>query len=405
MFLPQKTGLDFPLVPPLDKTLIANLSVALLCMMVFRTGLKIFPRSGVGKLLVVMFVSTPFLTVMTNPDPIYTGFFTLPGLKLHDSFSLLVRQTILILPFFIGRQFLADENAHRTLLWALVAACLVYSLPMLLEIRLSPQLHIWVYGVFPHNFAQMVRFGGFRPVVFMGHGLLVAAFCAVAVVAAAAAWRERKRIMGIQPGFITIYLTGVLILCKSVGPLILAGIGVLLVRFSSVRLQLFFCAFAAVVVLSYPALRGGGVIPTNQIASLANSINAERGESLTFRFNNEDLLLDKASRRPIFGWGSFGRHNVYSTITGKTLSVVDGRWVGTIATWGWYGYIAEFGLLTLPLFLIWRKAKRRAVIATTTIALCVIYSLNLLDLLPNASITPITFLVAGALLGYAEKRE
>lgn len=55
----------------------------------------------------------------------------------------------------------------------LVIAGLIYTVPMLYEIRMSPQLHTIFYGYFPHSFGQQARGGGFRPVVFMGHGLLV----------------------------------------------------------------------------------------------------------------------------------------------------------------------------------------------------------------------------------------
>ena len=72
---------------------------------------------------------------------------------------------------------------------ALVVAGLAYSVPMLIEVRLSPQINIWVYGFFQHNFDQMMRYGGFRPIVFLPHGLWVAFFALMALVAAVGLWR------------------------------------------------------------------------------------------------------------------------------------------------------------------------------------------------------------------------
>ena len=405
MLLPTNTGFDPPLIPPLDKTLVANLTVALMCAMLLRGRLSLLPKSFMGKVLVAMFVSAPFFTVMTNQHPVFWGVRVLPPLTMHDAFSLLVRQVIVIMPFFVGRQYLATEDAHRTLLWALVLAGLIYSFPMLLEVRLSPQLHNWVYGFFPHSFAQMVRFGGFRPVVFMEHGLWVALFAATTVVAAGAAWRAKKRFFNLQPSFITIYLAIVLVLCKTFGAAILAAIGLLFVRFAKLRFQLLFCVIAAATALAYPTLRGADLIPTTDLVSFVQGINAERAESLQFRFKNEDVLLEHASNKPIFGWGTFARNRVFDPNTGANITTADGKWVITIGVWGWYGYIAEFGLITLPVFLLWLRARRRGNnITLITVALCVIHSINLLDLLPNATFTPVTLLVAGALFGYTETK-
>ena len=47
---------------------------------------------------------------------------------------------------------------------------------MLVEVRLSPQINTWIYGFFQHDFIQMMRYGGFRPIVFLPHGLWVAFF-------------------------------------------------------------------------------------------------------------------------------------------------------------------------------------------------------------------------------------
>ena len=40
------------------------------------------------------------------------------------------------------------------ILRVLIIAGLVYSVPMLFEIRLSPQLHNWIYGYYPSQFVQ-----------------------------------------------------------------------------------------------------------------------------------------------------------------------------------------------------------------------------------------------------------
>ena len=57
---------------------------------------------------------------------------------------------------------------------------------MLFEIRMSPQLHRWLYGYYPFGFITQMRYGGFRPSVFMENGLVCAFFAMTAMVAATA---------------------------------------------------------------------------------------------------------------------------------------------------------------------------------------------------------------------------
>jgi hypothetical protein len=112
-------------------------------------------------------------------------------------------------------------------------------------------------------------------------------------------------------------------------------------------------------------------------------------------------LLARAAERPILGWGGWGRARIYDPVTGEDLSVTDGRWVIVIGQHGWVGYAAEFGLLALPVLLLLR---RRGDGVQASAALAMILAVNLLDLLPNATLTPLTWLVSGALLGFAEQR-
>ena len=93
---------------------------------------------------------------------------------------------------------------------------------MLFEVRMSPQLHYWIYGYHASEFAQAMREGGFRPMVFMGHGLPMAFFAMTTAVAAAALWRTQTSVYRLPPAGVTAYLSGVLVLCKTLGALIYA---------------------------------------------------------------------------------------------------------------------------------------------------------------------------------------
>src|SRR5262249_44908933 len=105
-----------------------------------------------------------------------------------------------------------------------------------------------------------------------------------------------------------------------------------------------------------------------------------------------------------FGWGRWGRSRVYDEESGKDLTVTDGRWIITIGQFGLLGFLAEFGLLALPVFYAGSALRfagsPREMVALTALALIV--SINIVDLLPNASVSPWTWLLSGALLGRAE---
>ena len=110
-----------------------------------------------------------------------------------------------------------------------------------------------------------------------------------------------------------------------------------------------------------------------------------------------------ASERFWFGWGRFGRNRVYEE-SGRDFSVTDGEWIIRLGIFGFFGFLAEFGLFGLCVFRAGADSKaldfRRD--AVFTAALSLIVAISLFDSLPNASLSPWIWLIAGALLGRAE---
>ena len=401
MALPPVAAFDLPVMPTLDKFAVANLSALAGCMMHMRTSPLALPRSLLLRLLLAAFIVSPLATTAMNGDPLFIGRGALPGLRLYDAIGIIVGQILFLLPFFMARAVLASGEAHRDLLRIFMVAGLIYSFPMLVEIRLSPQINVWVYGFFQHSFAQMMRQGGFRPIVFMPHGLWVAFFAMSAVVAAAALWRDTGPDRGrLLPALI--YLFVILVLCKSLAALLYAMALVPLVLFAPRRMMLWGAFFFAAVSISYPMLRGSGLVPVEALTEWAYGLSEDRGGSLQFRFDNEEMLLAKANERPIFGWGTWGRNLIYNLETGRNISVTDGRWIIVIGQFGWLGYLAEFGLLTIPIFtLAFRNSSHPVPLVVCGTA--VILGINLIDMLPNATLVPITWMMAGAIAGYCER--
>lgn len=154
----------------------------------------------------------------------------------------------------------------------------------------------------------------------------------------------------------------------------------------------------------YPLFRTADFVPAKFIENMVASISTDRAASLKTRFDQERQLLDRASQRIIFGWGRWGRSRIYEEETGNDLTLSDGKWIITIGTFGLFGFIAEFGLLLLPVFraasaLRFSKSMHDSIYLAT---LALIVSIIGVDQLPNASLSPWTWLITGALMGRSE---
>ncbi len=396
LILPVKTAFDFPGVPPLDKTSIPNIAILICAVIFLRQRVLVMPKSLALKVLMVVYIVSPIFTALNNSDPMILVARVIPGMSPYDALASCAAQAITLIPFVLGYTVLRGEEGHRDILIALALAGLIYTLPMLYEVRMSPHLHSTIYGFFPHSFGQQMRANGFRPVVFIGHGLLVSIFACMSLLSVVGLWHQRMRFFSISAGMTALYLAVVLLLCKSLGAAIFAIVFAPLIYFGKPRSRVLIAAALALVILAYPALRGAGMIPTTTITSVANSFSTDREGSLQFRLDNEDMLLEKANQRPFFGWGTWGRNRVYAKDYDKDLSTTDGTWIIIAGIYGWVGYLAAFGILCFPFLQTFKYRRSMASLPYVTTALYIVLIVNLLDLIPNSSLTPITWLIAGA---------
>ncbi len=406
LFLPPPpAGFDFPLLPALTKDTIPNLVAIAICLVLAKEPIQWLPQSALGKALVVIFVMAPFMTVLTNQEPVFFGRSGLPGLRFAEAVAICLQQALFVAPMLLARHFLVAERDRRDVMIALMAGGLVYSLPALVEVRLSPQLNLWIYGYFQHSFEQSIRFGGYRPLVFLYHGIWLAFFLMTSALAATALMRAERSRAAYGLAAAAVYLLAVLFLCKSTGAILYAAAFTPVVALLGQKIQLHIAFVLAFLAVAYPLLKGADLVPVERMLAAAEEISADRAASLRFRFDNEDLLLERAYEKPVFGWGSWGRNHLHDPITGRITTVTDGRWIIVIGVFGWLGFIAEFGLLTLPVFLMWWRGIRGESGDLSPFAgpIALMLAINVVDLIPNATITPVTFLLAGTLLGYAER--
>jgi len=395
MLLPSGMSVDLPMLPPMDKMSITALATLLLCWM--KGGKeRTVPRSILMYVLGFGFVVAPIVTSLGNSYELQEGGRSIHGFYPLDGLKFAGRNLLPLIPLHIGRRYLSSEGARILLVKALPAAMVIYSLPMLYEFRMSPQLHRIVYGYFPSSFVQQMRQGGFRAVVFFSHGLVLAFFTSLAVLCAFILIRTRIKVFRADPRVIAAYLSGLLVLCKSLGPLLYAIIFAPVILFTRPRIWVKIACAVSLVLCAYPYLRMHGLTPAESMSSLATSISADRDQSLQTRYQNEEILLAKAEQKPWFGWGGWSRNRVFDEY-GKDVSLTDGTWIIYFGVYGWLGYLSLFGLLSVALFQANRAIGRDLSTANVTLGgLALLLMVSLINCIPNSVEEWFLFLLAGS---------
>lgn len=417
LLLPTSPSFDLPFFPPYNKNMAVILPALLLAWMAARqrsghpgtasdtvVGTAQpgwLPQSPLILLCFIGVLISPLPTALTNSDPLVFPLRTVPGLSLYDAAAAMTGVLFTLFPFLLARKFFADPETHKTLLAVLCVAALVYSLPTLWEARMSPRLNSQIYGFFAHDWRQHLRGGGFRPVVFLEHGLRLGLFLVIGLLATAVTARIQKGRLGWIALVGIFWLFATIAVSRNLGALIIMTLMLPVALFLRPRGQVAFAAVFASIILVYPMLRAANVIP---VAAIVESVRAiaenDRAASLNFRLMNEEALLERARERPFAGWGGWGRARAKDQM-GRDISTTDGAWIIEFGEGGWFGYLMRFGLLTLPVLLLaLRRSKQEFTLATSGLTLVLVA--NLIDLLPNSGLTPITWIVAGALAGRLE---
>jgi hypothetical protein len=390
MFLPVAS---IAMPGPLDwsKINVTNLAVLL--------GIAIFDARRFSSLSpswidlpIVVWCLCPIPTALSN------------DLGAYDGFANALNQTVAWgVPYLVGRCYFATWRSGRELALALVVGGLLYAPLCVWEARMSPQLHHIVYGFHQHSFDQAVRGSSFRPTVFMHHGLMVAMWIAMSAMIACLLWLRGgiRRIGSLPIAPVALVLFGTSVICKSLGALLLLGTGVctlLLLRRGLGRLPLFVLVAAP---LLYVALRIEGIWTGDFAVELSARVSEERAASLRYRLDSEKFLIERASERPWFGWGGYGRNNTYIDEHEELIDViVDGLWIITFGQLGLVGLLALNGALLLPVVSFARRVSPALWSRAGTVplgALALIPPLFLADSLFNSMLNPLYLLIAGGL--------
>jgi hypothetical protein len=401
MFLPADLGLDLPGLPSLGKDALSFLTV-FVCVLVYepRRFAVARPFRSV-ELLGVVLALGGVVTVFLNGDPLQYGPTRVEAMSPSEAptaaiFDLLVYAV----PFLLGRTLVRDGRGLERLLVAWATAGLLYSLLCLVEMRLSPQLHYWVYGYFPFAFDQNFRWGGFRPVVFMSEGLAAAIFMASALTAAATLARAGIPVRRFSARPIALYLAVLLLACKSLASMLIgiaAAASLVLQPRTAARIAFVVCLLATL----YPALRLADLVPTQGIVQLAETIDPIRARSMGGRLESEGKMLEKARERFVFGWGTNVRNWVFDPVTGENVIQPDGYWILRLGSRGLVGFAASFGLCLVPVAGAWARLGRveRRRDRILLVGLMLLIAIRMVDWIPNGRWTSLPVFLAGALYG------
>ena len=401
MFLPVGDAFKIPFVPQLGKTNLPYLCILVACLLRCPARLTKLPKDRWIALLGVLAVVGGVITGLTNGDAIMLGgeggiFFR--GLNLKDGLFVGANEFFPgFLALYLGYALVRDARDVETVLAALAIGGLIYCPFAIVEMRMSPQFHQWVYGYNTGAFGETIRWGGYRPKVFMVHGLAVGRFFVETTVALFVLGKTRRNLFGLPVRLLAWFQFVVLVLCRSTAAIVEGLVGVLLVSFARPKRQLLLACALALATMLYPLLRAGDVFPVSGVLDAAGLLGEERRGSMEFRFVNEDRLLARARERIWFGWGN-GRCRVYDE-GGRDISVTDGQWIINLGVGGVSGFLVSFGSLLWPV--VWarhRLADHGCETERTQLAgLAVIVGLVGVDLIPNGlwSVTP--YMLAGAL--------
>ena len=325
------------------------------------------------------------------------------GLGLHDGLSSVFSRSLeWAVPYLLGRVYCRDAQSLRTLAIGIFIGGLAYIPFCLIEMRLSPQIHRWVYGFAPGQFSAE-RFGGYRPQVFLSQGLELGLWMTAASLCGYWLWRTKlvSQIWSVPIKYLVFTLLVVTVLCKAMGAILLLVLAIGILELSRLWRSAIPIVGTCVICVCFMSMRIANISGEEVLVDAAKIVSAERAHSLAFRFDNEDILIAKALQRPINGWGGWGRSRVYNE-EGKDISITDGFWIIILGTNGFVGLVTVYSCVLF----ISAMASRRALseswpvgLSAPTVLIAIIPVVYMIDCILNGMHNVVYPMCTGALAG------
>jgi hypothetical protein len=402
MFLPVGPEFRIPWVPPLGKHNLVYLCILVGCLLRNPGKVTKLPQERWFLVLSLLALVGGAMTGLTNGDALNFGAadeVVIPAMTFKDGMFVGISELFpSCLAFYLGYALFRGTKDVEKLLAGLGIAGLAYCPFAIIEMRMSPQFHKWVYGYGMDAFNETIRWGGYRPTLFMPHGLAVSRFFVATTLALFLLAKSRRSLFGLPVRLLAWFQAIVLVLCRSTGAIVLAFVGVAFILLTKPKRQLLLATVLAVAILAYPLLRASGIFPVSDLLDAAGALQEGRRDSLAFRFVNEDRLLARARERILFGWGTYGRGRVFDE-AGRDISVTDGHWIIVLGMSGIAGFLVSFGVLLWPVAYARLRLRKHAYERSQRplAGLALILALVTVDLIPNGLWSFYPYLLAGVL--------
>lgn len=327
------------------------------------------------------------------------------------------------IPFALGRFLLVTEQSRQVLCWVVLMGAAVYLPPALYEVFRGPVLAEWFTG---QMFVGMQRGAGrsggtFRPSVFLSSGFVLTMFYVWAALIAVHRVVVTLRICRQQPGnvsrglvsgwrsmsgwtAVSAGLMGFVVLCKSLGSVVLMGVGALTIvavpgRMAGVAI-LVLCSIPPV----YIAARVSGVASTERLVSAAGLFASDaKAGSLRYRLESEDIVLDRMSGRWLLGFGRWGGWTEGAP-AGRAL---DGFWLFALTRTGLLSVAAWLVMVGLPVIVFgWTAARQGWRVTQSAVFPCALFlALSLIDSMFNYFGEAPVMMCCGMLTAWVVHRE
>ena len=394
LFLPPVRGIDLPGLPMFTKEYAVAYALLLGLLISNSSGLMKFKPKLID-LPILVYILAPFPTSITN------------GLGVYDGMSGAYSNVFLFgVPYLLGRIYIRNPNDVKTVaIWFVLAG--LFAVPMALwESRMSPQLNNQIYGYRASAFLMTARLGGYRPMLFMRHGLEVGLWFATSGAVAMWLWITASKQIKIFNLPISLFAAIVLvtnILSRSLGAIILlAGTTAtgIFVRTTGFRLAL----VALVLTPSiYLGARISNVWSPDLILEVIESYDPERASSLQARVAQEVSFSQHALKKPLFGWGGYGRNRPVDAEDGSGRTV-DGLTTIIFGVYGFVGLISFLAMTALPSLLMIYRIKGRAITSALwapAVGIMLGLSIFSIDMMLNSFYTPLHIIGIGVIASVA----
>ncbi|NEQ95385.1 MAG: O-antigen ligase domain-containing protein [Cyanothece sp. SIO2G6] len=392
LFLPQSST-SLPIIPDYDRTTGIVYSIGLGLLLFDIDRLKCL-KLGWIDIPMLVWCWSPLAASVSNDLGIYDGVLA----SLNDVVAWGG-------PYLIGRLYFGSLEGIKRLAVGFFVGGLIYVPFCLYEIQMSPQLHNMFYGFHGGAFGQSIRYGGYRPIVFLNHGLQVGSWMMSAALVGIWLWKSGtvKHILGIPIKWLVALQCFMVILVKSTGAIILLGFGTILIFISHWMRVSILVWLIVLTVPTYLYFATSGDLETEQVVEfVAETVNPDRARSLGFRLSQEEVLSEKARERFLFGWAGWDRFSTYDEWNGEKNSVTDSLWIIAFGTRGVLGLTSMALTLLMPVvvvLLLYPAEKWADKRLAPVVILAMILLLYTLDNLLNDMYVPIYTVASGAVTG------